>query len=97
MQQELKKVQASLQTSQTVFSKDTSLQTAQTKELSSPQQAADRAAAQLTKPFVTISREIEKVLTRFERAEESEKAVIMEGLEQLEHEIARLKRKLKGR
>ena len=94
LQTELKRLQNSLNSSQSVFGKDSSLDSSQLKEVDETREAA-RHATLLAKPFVVISREISKVATRYEQSATAERAAILDSLDQLEQEIVRLKRKLK--
>lgn len=93
MQAQLK---ASLRESQTVFSKDTKLQTSQEEPKDELEKiAAAKLSAQISRPFLNFARDIKVVARRLDRLEKEEKKALLENLEQLEQEIAGLKHQLK--
>ncbi|HEX2915123.1 MAG TPA: ParB/RepB/Spo0J family partition protein [Chloroflexia bacterium] len=98
LEENLKKLKKSLQNAQTVFSKDTSLQNAQTIDEKTPVKPEARGEAETyARPFLTMVKNVQNIGKRLEKADLREKQVILDSIEQLEKEIAQLKRRLKGR
>ncbi len=96
LQTELAKVKTSSEKSQSVFSKDTKLEKSQSKP-AEPKPAGVKTAARLAKLITAFSWEIEKVTAHFEKGKPADKQIIIDSIENLENDLADLKRRLKGR
>lgn len=98
LKENLQKLQQSLQTSQPVFSKDTTLENSQKKEKAASRPASvERPQSTFARPFLKFASELKSVGRKLDKIEAHERKELMDGIESLEKEIATLKKQLQGK
>lgn len=97
LEENLGKLTQSLQNSQAVFSKDTTLQNSQKKETvveSRPRPV--EGGSRLARPFLNFAKELRSVAKKLDKVEAEEKKTLLASIEDLEREIATIKSHLTG-
>lgn len=97
LQENLNKLTQSLQNSQPVFSKDTTLQNSQKKEtVADSRPKPVEGGSRLARPFLNFAKELRSVARKLDKVEAEEKKALLASIEDLEREIATLKSHLTG-
>lgn len=93
----LAKLAKSLKSSQSVFSKDTTLQTSQAEAAEKRQiKPVETGSSRLARPFLTFAKELRSVAKKLDKVESHERKALLSTIEDLEREIATLKSHLTG-
>ena len=97
LEENLDKLAQSLQNSQAVFSKDTTLQNSQRKEtVAESRPKPVEGGSRLARPFLNFAKELRSVAKKLDKVEAEEKKLLLASIEDLEREIATIKGHLTG-
>ncbi len=97
LRERLERLKSSLDKSQSVFSKDTSLEKSQIDVAKKTPPDPHSIDSRLAQPFLKIAREIQLAMKLLQNVELSEKQAVLESIEQVERELRELKRQLKAK